>query len=62
MKEFQQENPKWATVTSSKGFFLGHSIIDELLEEAVAEASNTFKLHYHLRVEAIYGLNWAGCH
>lgn len=62
MKEFQQENPKWATVTSSKGFFLGHSIIDELLEEAVAEASNTFKLHYPLRVEAIYGLNWAGCH
>ena len=63
LKEFQKENPTWAgPLHSDKGHFLGNSILDSILLEAIDEASKHFKLKMTLKVEALYGVNWKTTH
>lgn len=62
MKNFMHDNPTWSAVHSDKGFFLGNSIADEILHEAVKLTNEYYKLKVPLGVEAMYGLNWYACH
>ena len=60
---FKQNNPLWAgPVHSSKGNFMGFSVVDEILQEAIEQTNKHYKLKVPLAVEPMYGLNWAQTH
>lgn len=62
-KEFQKENPLWAgPIHNEKGYFLGTSIADEILQEAIEQTNKYYKLKVPLAVEPQYGRNWRECH
>ena len=62
-KEFKKENPLWAgPLLTEKGLFLGTSILDEILTEAIAATNKHYKLEVQLGIEAAYGRNWFETH
>lgn len=61
--EFKISNPQWAgPVHSEKGLFMGHSVADEILNEAIEQTNVYYKLKVPLAVEPMYGQNWKECH
>ena len=63
IEQFKFDNPGWAgPVHSSKGNFMGYSIADEILQEAIEQTNKYYKLKVPLAVEPMYGQNWAQTH
>lgn len=62
-KAFQAENTLWAgPIENEKGFFMGTSVADEILQEAIEQTNKYYKLKVPLAVEPQYGRNWKECH
>ena len=61
--EFKKENQLWAgPLHTERGIFLGNSILDEILAEAIIATNTHYKLEVPLGVEAAYGRNWFETH
>lgn len=62
-KEFRKEHPSWSEVGhSDKGYYVGWCRAGELIQEAVRETSEYFKLNVTLSADYILGRNWGECH
>lgn len=62
-KAFKAEHPTWSEVGhSGKGHYVGWCKAGELIQEAVRETSEYYKLNVTLAADYILGRNWAECH
>jgi hypothetical protein len=62
-KAFKAEHPTWSEVGhSDKGYYVGWCKAGELIQEAVRETSEYYKLNVTLAADYILGRNWAECH
>lgn len=62
-KKFVKESPGWSAVGhSDKGWYVGKSIVADLVVEAANETSEIYKLNVPLGIEFIFGRSWSECH
>ncbi len=62
-KTFKKTHEGWSEVGhQGQKFFVGKSIVADLLVEAVNETTAKLKLNIPLGVEYVYGTGWHSCH
>lgn len=62
-KEFKKENAGWSEIGhSDKGHYIGWCRVGELIQQAVKQTSEYYKLNVTLSADYILGRNWAECH
>lgn len=62
-KNFVKENPEWVGPGhSKKGYYVGLSPMNELIQKAVSETNLYYKMNVPLAVDPQYGENWKTCH
>lgn len=61
--EFKAANSGWSEIGhSDKGYYIGYCEAGRLIQEAVKETSEYYKLNVSLSADYILGRNWAECH
>lgn len=62
-QEFKKTVEGWSEIGhSAKGYYVADCIVGRLIQEAVKEASEYYKLNVTLAADYIMGVDWASCH